>query len=139
MQGRFAVAIFITVALSISSLSSARQIRQTKEVPKAIQLLRQPLTSISLRDMFSNMNNNNTVNFYTNCVTGGTCDRVGAALRHFLVDLIPGQEICTGCNPCEKERVQYVLDTMREQYPEQACKVQTTLQKPIFSGSNPCA
>ncbi|XP_066943018.1 uncharacterized protein [Macrobrachium rosenbergii] len=135
MQGRFAVVIFMVIVGAID----ARQIRQTKEVPKAIQLLRQPLTSISLREMYNNMNNNNTVTFYTNCVTGGTCDRVGAALRHFLVDLIPGQDICNGCNPCERERVQYVLDTMKEQYPEQACKVQTTLQKPIFSGGNPCA
>ncbi|XP_066943003.1 uncharacterized protein [Macrobrachium rosenbergii] len=121
----------VVVALLAALVSS----QVNAQVPDAIKKLREPLTKISLREMFTNMENPNTVTFYTKCVIGeATCDRVGHALKHILTDHIPGQNICHGCTDCEKERLDYVMDIVKEKYPKHACAVQNSLKKNLFGG-----
>jgi len=129
------VSAFVSVVAVLACVGAQQQ----NAVPAAIQKLRAPLTNISLKELYDNMNNANTVEFYTNCVLGdGSCNHVGAALRHLLVDLRPNQEICYGCTSCQRERVQYVLDVLRTKYTLQACKIQNALKRPVFDGGNPC-
>ncbi|KAK7063143.1 hypothetical protein SK128_014480 [Halocaridina rubra] len=92
----------LCVALAVVSIGSAQQ-EQAPTIPAAIQKLRAPLTGLPLVSLIENMNSANTVSFYVNCVIGeGRCNHVGAALRHLLVDLRPGQEFCYGCTPYAK-------------------------------------
>ncbi|XP_064112671.1 uncharacterized protein LOC135219658 [Macrobrachium nipponense] len=125
----------VVVALLAALVSS----QVNAQVPDAIRKLREPLTKISLREMFTNMENPNTVTFYTKCVIGeATCDRVGHALKHILTDHIPGQNLCHGCTDCERERLDYVIDIVKEKYPKHACAVQNSLKKNLF-GTSVCA
>lgn len=131
--------IVAAVCLAIVLACTAAQQGQRAAVPPAIQKLRDPLIQLPLKALFSNMQNRNTVTFYVNCVLGeGRCDHVGSALRHLIVDLVPNQEMCYGCSSCEREKVTYVLDVMKNKYPDLACKAQNALKRPIFDGSNPC-
>ncbi|XP_064111456.1 uncharacterized protein LOC135218947 [Macrobrachium nipponense] len=177
----------VVVALLAALVSS----QVNAQVPDAIRKLREPLTKISLREMFTNMENPNTVTFYTKCVIGeATCDRVGSrsqtqrakreqhkgrpasitlgclkrkmtlqrtfTISHdalvlqslipflfffpadILTDHIPGQNLCHGCTDCERERLDYVIDIVKEKYPKHACAVQNSLKKNLF-GTSVCA
>ncbi|XP_064113612.1 uncharacterized protein LOC135220287 [Macrobrachium nipponense] len=89
-----------------------------------------------MADLTENMKTPATVDFYTKCVIGeGPCNAVGTALRSLLWDPVPGQPICYGCNESQMQRVRYVIDTMKAQYPLQACKIRAKLGeiRPIFS------
>ncbi|XP_068216463.1 uncharacterized protein [Palaemon carinicauda] len=127
--------MFVKTTVILACLVALASAQSNAQVPEAIKKLREPLTKISLRDMFTNMNNPNTVTFYTKCVIGeATCDRVGHALKHILSDHIPGQNLCHGCTECERDRLNYVMDVVKEKYPKHACAVQNSLKKNIFGG-----
>ncbi|XP_069163078.1 uncharacterized protein [Procambarus clarkii] len=138
--------VLVTVCVVVVASVVAQELEQPQEqqalvVPEAIQALREPLTALPLSDLFTNMQNPTTVKFYVDCVTGeGTCDKFGKALQHLMSDQQRVQQLCYGCSKCEKEKLQYVMDTLKTNYKPLACQVQTFLKwNGLFGTPSPCA
>ncbi|XP_047486760.1 uncharacterized protein LOC125037605 [Penaeus chinensis] len=122
-----------------SSTGFPQEQEREARVSSAFQKLRSPITEVPLAEMFKLMNNRNDIKFYVDCVTEkGSCNSIGKAMQSLILDVQGGGEICRGCSECEMERVQYMLDTLRTEYTDLACQIQTYLKKPIFAGQNPC-
>ncbi|XP_071515486.1 uncharacterized protein [Panulirus ornatus] len=106
-----------------------------------VKNLQQPFNDIPLKTLFDHMNDPTTVKFYVECITEtGSCDKIGNALQNLIYDQQRAGQFCHGCTKCERERVQYVMDKLKTDYRDLACKIQQKLRwVGLFGDTNPCA
>ncbi|KAK8732715.1 hypothetical protein OTU49_006892 [Cherax quadricarinatus] len=83
-------------------------------------------TSGSIREL---VNNRNNVKMYIDCIIENkTCTRLGKSLQHFVTDEA-GNNLCFGCQPCQKQRIKYILRQLKCNYNDQAKRIEEYILK----------